>query len=101
MGFVDLLSARIQKSTIPTLDEAQRRATRFLPRLPFFRRRIRLKTISVPLSVVIFFPLLVIILILILFLRHPKDGTILMPAGSPPSIRSILHHKLLWGISGC
>lgn len=60
-------------------------------RLAFFKRPLRLKgnsSISVPLGVVVLFPCIVLILILVLFVRHPSSpGRILMPAGAPPAIR--------------
>lgn len=59
--------------------------------MEFFRRPLRLRgnsAVSIPLGVVILFPLIVVILILILFVRHPDSpGRILMPAGAPPAIR--------------
>lgn len=80
---------------LPTADEKlhkpRTRSGRIWSRLAFFRRPLRLKgnsTISIPLGVVILFPLIVVILILILFVRHPNSpGRILMPAGAPPAIR--------------
>ena len=47
-------------------------------------------SISVPLGVVILFPCIVVVLILVLFVRHPSSpGRILMPAGAPPAIRYV------------
>jgi len=63
---------------------------------------VRLKKYSVPLLVVVLFPLTVVILALVLFLRHPDSpGRVLMPAGSPPSIRRIneKHDKVF--VNGC
>jgi hypothetical protein len=93
MGFL----ARIRKninvqspslpSSYPTFSDVSKRARQFNIR-ELMRRRVRLRTISVPLLVVVLFPLVVVILILVLFLRHPDSpGRVLMPAGSPPSIR--------------
>lgn len=69
------------------------RTDRLPPRLAFFRRRVRLKgssSISVPLGVVVLlFPCIVIALILVLVVRHPSPGRMLMPAGAPPSIRFV------------
>ena len=92
MGLVQNLVKRIPSSpSLPSLDDLSRRADKLSPRLAFFRRRIRLKgnsSISIPLGLVLLFPCIVIILILILFVRHPQSpGIILMPAGAPPSIR--------------
>ncbi|KAB5518038.1 alpha-mannosyltransferase [Coniochaeta sp. 2T2.1] len=82
---------------LPTADEKRRdakpRPNTLSSRLAFFRRPLRLRgnsSISVPLGVVILFPVIVIILILVLFVRHPSSpGLKLMPAGSPPTIRKI------------
>jgi len=78
---------------LPSLEEKSRRTRtgRLWSRLAFFRQPLRLKgnsSVSVPLGVVILFPCIVVILILVLFVRHPSSpGRILMPAGAPPSIR--------------
>ncbi|GAB7347249.1 hypothetical protein MBLNU459_g3345t2 [Dothideomycetes sp. NU459] len=78
---------------LPTLDDFSKRAEKISPRLAFFRRRIRLKDnsrISIPLGFVLLFPVIVLILILVLVVRHPSNpGRILMPAGAPPAIRKI------------
>ncbi|KAK4098888.1 glycosyltransferase family 15 protein [Parathielavia hyrcaniae] len=62
-------------------------------RFAYLRRPLRLRgnsAISVPLGVVLLFPCIVVILILLLFVRHPSSsGRILMPAGTPPTIRKI------------
>jgi mannosyltransferase len=43
---------------------------------------------TVPLGVVVIFPLLVVILILVLFVRHPSsDGDNMAPGGAPPTMR--------------
>lgn len=106
MGLVQNLVKRIPSSpSLPSLDDLSRRADKLSPRLAFFRRRIRLKgnsSISIPLGLVLLFPCIVIILILILFVRHPQSpGIILMPAGAPPSIRRISdkHDKVF--VTGC
>lgn len=92
MGLIQNLAKRMPSPpNLPSLDEISRQQERLLPKLGFFRRRIRLKgnsSISIPLGAVLLFPLLVIILILVLIVRHPSSsGTILMPAGAPPLIR--------------
>lgn len=92
MGLVQKLAKRIPSSQgLPTLEDISQQKERILPRLAFFRRRIRLKgnsKISIPLGAVLLFPLIVIILILVLIVRHPSSpGRILMPAGAPPLIR--------------
>lgn len=82
---------------LPVADEKpatkHARQNRLTSRLAFFRRPLRLRgnsSISVPLGVVILFPLIVVILILVLFVRHPSSpGRILMPAGAPPAIRYV------------
>lgn len=78
---------------LPSIEDFSREKGRSLPRFAFFRRRIRLKgnsSISIPLGFVLLFPCLVIVLILLLFVRHPSSsGRILIPAGAPPSIRFV------------
>ncbi|KAL2127313.1 hypothetical protein VTI74DRAFT_10934 [Chaetomium olivicolor] len=74
-------------------------------RFEYLRRPMRLRgnsTISVPLGVVLLFPITVVILILVLFLRHPgSSGGLLTPAGTPPAIRKISekHDKVF--VTGC
>lgn len=91
MDMVQKLAKRIPSPHAPALDDFGRRKERILPRLDFFRRRIRLKgnsNVSVPLAVLLLFPILVIILIFVLVVLHPSSpGLVLMPAGAPPSIR--------------
>ncbi|KFA66045.1 hypothetical protein S40285_03710 [Stachybotrys chlorohalonatus IBT 40285] len=94
------------KLQLPTLDEKKGSKQKGIAgRLAFFRRPLRLRgnsTVSVPLGVVIVFPILVVILILVLFVRHPSSpGRILMPAGAPPAIRKISekHDKVF--VTGC
>ncbi|EGD90088.1 hypothetical protein H112_02559 [Trichophyton rubrum D6] len=64
-----------------------------ISRFAFFKRRIRLRrnsSISIPLGLVLLFPCIVIILIVLLFVTHPSSpGGMLMPTGTPPSIRKI------------
>jgi mannosyltransferase len=79
---------------LPIQDEKSKKPTRggrIAQYLALFRRPMRLKgnsSISVPLGVLLIFPVIVIILILTLFLRHPNSpGRMLMPAGAPPAIR--------------
>jgi len=92
MGFLQRLVKRIPSvPAAPTLEDLKSETPRALPRLSFFRRRIRLKgnsSISIPLGFVLLFPSLVVLLILILVVKHPSSpGRILVPAGTPPSIR--------------
>ena len=60
-------------------------------RLAFLRRRIRLKgssTITMPLGVLLLFPLTLLMFATLVFLRHPDSpGRKLVPLGSPPAIR--------------
>jgi hypothetical protein len=60
-------------------------------RLDFFRRPLRLRgnsSVSVPLGVLILFPCLVVVLIMMLFIRHPSSpGMMFMPTGASPGIR--------------
>ncbi|KAK5627826.1 hypothetical protein RRF57_003541 [Xylaria bambusicola] len=93
-------------SPLPTTDEKRHnRRHQLQARLAFLRRPLRLRgnsSISVPLGVVVLFPCIVLILILVLFVRHPSSpGRILIPAGSPPAIRKISeeHDKVF--VTGC
>jgi len=78
---------------LPVTDEKKPpRARRTLAsRVAYFKRPLRLRgnsSVSVPLGVVVFFPCIVVILILVLFVRHPSSpARILMPAGAPPAIK--------------
>ncbi|KAE9373484.1 glycosyltransferase family 15 protein [Stipitochalara longipes BDJ] len=105
MGFVQRVMKRIPSSrSLPSMDEVKEK-TKVSSRLAFFRRPLRLKgnsSISIPLGVVLLFPCIVVVLILVLFVRHPKSGVgILMPAGAPPAIRKISedHDKVF--VTGC
>ncbi|CAJ2506700.1 Uu.00g078860.m01.CDS01 [Anthostomella pinea] len=101
---------RVPSSTavpqLPTSDEKRAaRPKRLTSSIDFFRRPLRLRgnsSISVPLGVVVLFPCIVVILILVLFVKHPSSpGMILMPAGAPPAIRKISeeHDKVF--VTGC
>jgi mannosyltransferase len=92
MGLVQELAKRISSvSNASRLDGSGRGNERLLPRMGFFRRRIRLKgssNISVPLAALLLFPIVVVILIIVLVVQHPSSQSrVLMPAGAPPSIR--------------
>lgn len=92
MGFAQNLVNRIPSTKeVLSLDDPSRKTEKITPRLSFFTKRIRLKgnsKISIPLSIVLLFPCIVIILILVLFVRHPSSPVNrLIPAGAPPSIR--------------
>ncbi|OJJ50957.1 hypothetical protein ASPZODRAFT_57198 [Penicilliopsis zonata CBS 506.65] len=93
MSFIQRVTKRLPSAPSLPLDDTPREKGRIPSRFAFFRRRIRLKgnsSISIPLGFVLLFPCLVIILILLLFIRHPSSsGGILIPAGTPPSIRKI------------
>ncbi|PNP38466.1 hypothetical protein TGAMA5MH_09547 [Trichoderma gamsii] len=90
---------------LPTSDEKRPKNKGLASRLAFFQRPLRLRgnsAVSIPLGVVLVFPVLVVVLILVLFVRHPSSpGRILMPAGSPPAIRKISekHDKVF--VTGC
>ncbi|CAK7243340.1 MAG: O-glycoside alpha-1,2-mannosyltransferase 4 [Sporothrix thermara] len=112
MDIVRRVSRYIPAARTPQLPSADNsknrnktRSARLWSRLEFFRRPLRLRgnsSISVPLGVVILFPCIVVILILVLFVKHPSSpGRILMPAGAPPSIRKISeeHDKVF--VNGC
>jgi mannosyltransferase len=94
MGFVQRLAKALPHTApIPSLDDFKSDKAKPLSTLSFFRRRIRLKgnsSISIPLGFVLLFPTIVVVLILILVIKHPSSpGRILVPAGAPPSIRSV------------
>ncbi|TFB06407.1 O-glycoside alpha-1,2-mannosyltransferase-like protein 4 [Trichoderma ghanense] len=94
-----------RSSELPTADEKRQKNKGLASSLAFFQRPLRLRgnsAVSIPLGVVLVFPVLVVVLILVLFVRHPSSpGRILMPAGSPPSIRKISekHDKVF--VTGC
>ena len=94
MDFVRNLRKSLPSSdSLPSMQDVTNEKSRMAPtfRLSFFKRRIRLKgnsKISVPLGVVLLFPLLVIILITFLVVQHNSSpGNFMMPAGAPPAIR--------------
>ncbi|KAB8067797.1 nucleotide-diphospho-sugar transferase [Aspergillus leporis] len=105
MGLTQRISKWLPSSPSLPVDDASREKGRTFSRFAFFKRRIRLKgnsSISIPLGFVLLFPCLVIVLVLLLFVRHPSSpGGILIPAGTPPSIRKISekHDKVF--ASGC
>lgn len=115
MDYLTPLKKRLPRlpstDTLPSLKSLQninlRDASASLPTpLSFFRRRIRLRggssKLSIPLYIVLAFPLLVLITILLLFVRHPASpGGRLIPSGAPPSIRKISekHDKVF--VTGC
>lgn len=97
---------RLRKSlpssdSLPSLQDINNEKGRIVPtfKLSFFKRRIRLKgnsKISVPLGVVLLFPLIVIILITGLVVQHNSSpGNFMMPAGAPPSIRHVLGPRVI------
>lgn len=95
MSFLQSLKKRIPTArAVAPLDDGEPKADRLSPRLAFLRRRIRIKgnsSISIPLGLVVLFPTIVIILIIVIFVRHPSSpGKLLVPAGAPPSIRFVL-----------
>lgn len=93
MGLIQRVAKWVPSAPSLPLDDLPREKGHYSPRLAFFKRRIRLKgnsSVAIPLGFVLLFPCLVIILILLLFVRHPSSsGGILIPAGTPPSIRFV------------
>lgn len=97
-----------QPSPLP-VDE--KRGSSFRPkssadsRWAFFKRPLRLRgnsTISVPLGIVIFFPMLVLILIFILFLSHPSSpARFLIPGAGPLPLRRISEKYDKVFVEGC
>jgi mannosyltransferase len=105
---MDFLRKRMPSAeNMPTLKSLNLKdaSEKLSPRLGFFKRRVRIRgnsKISVPLYLVLLFPALVLILILVLFVRHPDSPAArLIPSGAPPSIRKISekHDKVF--VSGC
>lgn len=94
-GFVQRLMKRVPYTpAAPKLDTAAiPKPYKGSSTFSFFKRRIKLKpnsSISIPLGFVLLFPSIVILLILILVVKHPSStGRMLIPAGTPPSIRKI------------
>lgn len=74
-------------------------------RMGFLRRRVRLRgysKISVPLYMVLIFPLIILVTILVLILRHPDNAAaMLIPSSAPPAVRKIAekHDKVFF--NGC
>ena len=76
---------------VPTMKEIKKTSSR---RLAFLGKPLRLRgnsTVSIPLGVVLLFPLIVLVFILVLFVRHPSSPAlgILSSVGSPPEIRYV------------
>ncbi|KAF2748892.1 glycosyltransferase family 15 protein [Sporormia fimetaria CBS 119925] len=106
MGLFQDVYQRIPSSQAVSegLDTLSHKAARRHPRLAVMRRRVRLKgnsTISLPLGLVLMFPCIVVVVILILFLRHPDPNGMAPPNGNPTSIRKISekHDKVF--VTGC
>ncbi|KAI2253762.1 O-glycoside alpha-1,2-mannosyltransferase 4, partial [Ophidiomyces ophidiicola] len=93
MGIIHRLAKRVSFPAASSLDNVNNEKSSVIPRFAFFKRRIRLRrnsAISIPLGFVLLFPCIVIILIVLLIVTHPSSsGGILLPAGTPPSIRKI------------
>ncbi|EER25040.1 alpha-1,2-mannosyltransferase (Kre5) [Coccidioides posadasii str. Silveira] len=94
MGIIHRLAKRVSYLPVAaSLDNALSEKGTIIPRFAFFRRRIRLRrnsAISIPLGFVLLFPCIVIVLIVLLIVTHPSSsGGILVPAGTPPTIRKI------------
>ena len=101
MDFVRNLRKSLPSSdSLPTMQDFTNEKGRIAPkfRLSFFKRRIRLNgnsKISVPLGVVLLFPLIVIVLIILLVVQHNSSpGNFMMPAGAPPAIRYVVEPEL-------
>ncbi|KAF2759127.1 glycosyl transferase [Pseudovirgaria hyperparasitica] len=105
MSFMRNITRSIPNGALPSFKNVPRQADKPIPRLGFFQRRVRLKgdsSVSIPLGIVLIFPCIVIILIIVLFVRHPSSpGRMLVPAGAPPTIRRISdkHDKVF--VTGC
>ncbi|KAK4946701.1 O-glycoside alpha-1,2-mannosyltransferase 4 [Elasticomyces elasticus] len=103
MGFLQRIFKRLPSN--PSAEDFKNEKSKSMSKLSFFRRRVKLKgnsSISIPLGFLLLFPSLVVILILIIVVKHPNSpGRILVPAGTPPSIRKISekHDKVF--ATGC
>jgi mannosyltransferase len=92
---------------LPSFDDEKKDAKQknLAARLAFLRRPLRLRgnsSISIPFGIVLLFPALVLILIVVLFIKHPNSaGNMLIPAGAPPAVRKISekHDKVF--VTGC
>ncbi len=83
---------QLMSPKLPAIDELPETSkSTWESRLAVFQNRVRLKkgsSISVPLGVVVVFPCVVIILILVLFLRHPSGpGAMLLQSTQPSTVR--------------
>ncbi len=105
---MEYLKSRMPSTdTMPTLKSLQQASLKdaAVPSLTFLRKRIRIRGNSkfgVPLYLVLLFPCIVVVVLLLLFVRHPDSPAgRLIPSGAPPSIRKISekHDKVFY--SGC
>jgi mannosyltransferase len=94
--------ASTRKIQLPSLDndKSSRTTSKTLKsKLDFFKKPLKLRgnsSVSVPMGVMIVFPVLVLVLILALFVMHPgASSQSLMPAGAPPAIRSVQKREKL------
>nr|POF18623.1 o-glycoside alpha-1,2-mannosyltransferase like 4 [Quercus suber] len=95
---------------LPTLKSLQytslKDASEKLPmRLGFLRRRIRLRgnsKVSMPLYLVLLFPIILVVAVLVILIRRAdSQGGRLIPAGSPPSVRKISEKYDKVFVNGC
>ncbi|KAK4963582.1 O-glycoside alpha-1,2-mannosyltransferase 4 [Elasticomyces elasticus] len=106
MSYLRSLQKRLPTAeNLPTLKSLSLTSQDLPQRLQFFRKRVRIRSasrFSVPLYLILLFPILAVGLIILLFVRHPNSpGGLLIPAGGPPSIRKIneKHDKVF--VTGC
>jgi len=85
MGFKESIYDRIPSSaTLPAFQDVSKLHSS--PRVAFLKKRIRLKgsSVSVPLGVILLFPVTVLALVLMLMIPHPGSGGGGIFTGSPP-----------------
>jgi len=108
MDYLHSVRKRLPPSEkLPTLKSLQNTSLKDLStsRLAFLRKRIRLRRnskVSIPLYLVLLFPLISLGLLLVIFVRHPAAPVgRLIPSGAPPSIRKINEKYDKVFVTGC
>lgn len=111
MAVLDGIKKRFPSSeSLPSLKSLQYTSLKdasekISPRLSFFNKRIRLRgnsKFSVPLYLVLLFPLIILIAILVIFVRDPSSsGGLRIATGTPPSVRKINEKYDKVFVTGC
>ncbi|KAK0385948.1 hypothetical protein NLU13_7123 [Sarocladium strictum] len=98
-------ASRGQAEQLPMHSEEKGRRRRAPNRIGFLSRPVAIwgdSGVSMPLGLAIFFPILILVLIIFMFTRQTSSpGLFLMPGGAPPAIRKISekHDKVF--VEGC